>query len=66
MRYLPEQGLGLPLAQTKDASRLDHELLEKASVQAGVPRGLVKGRRERNCALIHRSGFPAQDGIANR
>ena len=42
MRYLPERGLGLPLARTKDVSRLDNELLEKASVQAGVPRGLVK------------------------
>jgi len=42
MRYLPERGLGLPLARTKDVSRLDDELLEKASVQAGVPRGLVK------------------------
>lgn len=42
MRYLPERGLGLPLARTKDAGRLDDELLEKASAQAGVPRGLVK------------------------
>ena len=42
MRYLPERGLGLPLARTKDVSRLDDELLEKASVQAGIPRGLVK------------------------
>jgi hypothetical protein len=42
MRYLLDRGLGLPLARTKDASRLDDELLEKASVQAGVPRGLVK------------------------
>ena len=42
MRYLPERGLGLPLARTKDVSRLDDELLEKASAQAGVPRGLVK------------------------
>jgi serine/threonine-protein kinase HipA len=42
MRYLPERGLGLPLARTKDVSRLDDELLEKASLQAGVPRGLVK------------------------
>jgi serine/threonine-protein kinase HipA len=42
MRYLPERGLGLPLARTKNVSHLDDELLEKASVQAGVPRGLVK------------------------
>jgi hypothetical protein len=42
MRYLPDRGLGLPLARTKDVSRLDDELLEKTSVQAGVPRGLVK------------------------
>jgi serine/threonine-protein kinase HipA len=42
IRYLPERGLGLPLARTKDVSRFDDELLEKASVQAGVPRGLVK------------------------
>jgi serine/threonine-protein kinase HipA len=42
MRYLPERGLGLPLARTKDVSRLDDELLDKASVQAGVPRGLVR------------------------
>jgi serine/threonine-protein kinase HipA len=42
MRYVPERGLGLPLARTKDVSRLDDELLEKASVQAGVPRGLVR------------------------
>jgi hypothetical protein len=40
MRYLAERGLGLPLARTKDVSRLDDELLEKASVQAGVPRVL--------------------------
>jgi hypothetical protein len=42
MRYLPERSLGLPLAGTKDVPRLDDELLEKASVQAGVPRGLVR------------------------
>jgi serine/threonine-protein kinase HipA len=42
IRYLPERGLGLPLARTKDVSRLDDELLEKASGQAGIPRGLVK------------------------
>ncbi len=41
MRYMPERGLGLPLARTKDVARLDDELLEKASAQAGVPRGLV-------------------------
>jgi hypothetical protein len=38
MRYLLERGLGLPLARTKDVSRLDDELLEKTSVPAGVPR----------------------------
>ena len=42
MRYLPERSLGLPLAGTKDVSRLDDELLEKASLQAGIPRRLVK------------------------
>jgi serine/threonine-protein kinase HipA len=42
MRYMPDRGLGLPLARTKDVSRLDDDLLEKASLQAGVPRGLVK------------------------
>ena len=42
MRYLPDRGFGLPLARTKDVSRLDDDLLEKASLQAGVPRGLVK------------------------
>jgi len=42
IRYLPDRGLGLPLARTKDVTRLDDALLEKASEQAGVPRGLVK------------------------
>jgi hypothetical protein len=32
----------LPLARTKDVSLLDDELSEKASVRAGIPRGLVK------------------------
>jgi serine/threonine-protein kinase HipA len=39
MRY---RDPGCPLARTKDVSRLGDELLEKASGQAGIPRGLVK------------------------
>jgi serine/threonine-protein kinase HipA len=42
IRYLPDRGLALPLAGTKDASRLDDNRLEKFSERAGVPRGLVK------------------------
>lgn len=42
IRYLPDRGLGLPFARTKDVTRLDDVLLQKASEQAGVPRGLVK------------------------
>jgi serine/threonine-protein kinase HipA len=67
MRYLPERGLGLPLARTKDVSRLDDELLEKASVQAGVPRGLVKDvAHETSRSFIqawshHKAGLPIDD-----
>src|ERR1700720_4787236 len=53
IRYLPERGLGLPLTRTKDVSRLDDELLEKASVQVGVLRGLVK-----DAALQTARAFP--------
>jgi serine/threonine-protein kinase HipA len=67
MRYLPERGLGLPLARTKDVSRMDDELLEKASVQAGVPRGLVKDvAHETSRAFTrawsqHKAGLPIDD-----
>jgi serine/threonine-protein kinase HipA len=67
MRYLPERGLGLPLARTKDVSRLDDELLEKASVQAGVPRGLVKGVAHETARSFiqawsqHKAGLPIDD-----
>jgi serine/threonine-protein kinase HipA len=67
MRYLSERGLGLPLARTKDVSLLDDELLEKASVQAGVPRGLVKNvAHETARAFIgawsqHKAGLPIDD-----
>ena len=67
MRYLPERGLGLPLARTKDVTRLDDDLLEKASLQAGVPRGLVKGvAHETARAFIrvwsgHKAGLPIDD-----
>jgi len=67
MRYLPERGLGLPLARTKDVSRLDDELLEKASVQAGVPRGLVRDvAHETAHSFIdawsqHKAGLPIDD-----
>lgn len=67
MRYLPERGLGLPLARTKDVSRLDDELLEKASVQAGVPRGLVKDVAHETARAFtrvwsqHKAGLPIDD-----
>jgi len=67
MRYLPERGLGLPLARTKDVSRLDDELLEKASVQAGVPRGLVRDVAHETARLFaqawsqHKGGSPIDD-----
>jgi serine/threonine-protein kinase HipA len=67
MRYLPERGLGLPLARTKDVSRLDDELLEKASVQAGVPRGLVKDVAHETARSFirawwqHKAGLPIDD-----
>jgi serine/threonine-protein kinase HipA len=67
MRYLPERGLGLPLARTKDVSRLDDELLEKASVQAGVPRGLVKDVAHETAHSFmqawsqHKAGLPIDD-----
>jgi serine/threonine-protein kinase HipA len=67
MRYLPERGLGLPLARTKDVSRLDDELLEKASVQAGVPRGLVKEVAHETARSFiqawsqHKTGLPIDD-----
>ena len=67
MRYLPERGLGLQLAGTKDVSRLDDELLEKASVQAGVPRGLVKDVAHETARSFleawsqHKAGLPIDD-----
>jgi serine/threonine-protein kinase HipA len=67
MRYLPERGLGLPLARTKDVSRLGDELLEKASVQAGVPRGLVKDVAHETARAFtrvwsqHKAGLPIDD-----
>jgi serine/threonine-protein kinase HipA len=67
MRYLPERDLGLPLARTKDVSRLDDELLEKASVQAGVPRGLVKDVAHETARSFiqawsqHKAGLPIDD-----
>jgi serine/threonine-protein kinase HipA len=67
MRYLPERGLGLPLARTKDVSRLDDELLEKASVQAGIPRGLVKDVAHETVRSFiqswsqHKAGLPIDD-----
>jgi serine/threonine-protein kinase HipA len=66
MRYLPERGLGLPLARTKDVSRLDDELLEKASVQAGVPRGRVKDVAHETARSFirvwsqHKAGWPIE------
>src|ERR1700720_541578 len=67
MRYLPDRGLGLPLTRTKDVSRLDDELLEKASVQAGVPRGLVKDVAHETARAFtrvwsqHKAGLPIDD-----
>jgi serine/threonine-protein kinase HipA len=67
MRYLPERGLGLPLARTKDVSRLDDGLLEKASVLAGAPRGLVKdvahetARSFNRAWSQHEAGLPIDD-----
>lgn len=67
MRYLPERGLGLPLARTKDVSRLDDDLLEKASVQAGIPRGLVKDVAHETARSFiqawsrHKAGLPIDD-----
>jgi serine/threonine-protein kinase HipA len=67
MRYLPERGLTLPLARTKDVSRLDDDLLEKASVQAGVPRGLVKEVAHETARSFirtwsqHKAGLPIDD-----
>jgi hypothetical protein len=67
MRYLPQRGLGLPLARTKDVSRLDDELLETASVQAGVPRGLVKDVAHETARSFiqawsqHKAGLPIDD-----
>jgi serine/threonine-protein kinase HipA len=67
MRYLPERGLGLPLARTKDVSRLDGELLEKTSLQAGVPRGLVKDVAPETARSFirawsqHKAGLPIDD-----
>jgi serine/threonine-protein kinase HipA len=64
MRYSPERGLGLPLARTKDVSRLDDELLETAAVQAGVPRGLVKDVAHETARTFtqvwsqHKAGLP--------
>jgi hypothetical protein len=65
MRYLPNRGLGLPLARTKDVSRLDDELLEKASLQAGVPRGLVEDVAHNGARLLARVVLP-QGRIADR
>jgi serine/threonine-protein kinase HipA len=67
MRYLPERGLGLALARTKDVSRLDDDLLEKASVQAGIPRGLVKDVAHETARSFiqawsqHKVGLPIDD-----
>ena len=67
MRYLPERGLGLPLARTKDVSRLDDDLLEKASVQGGIPRGLVKDVAHETARSFiqawsqHKVGLPIDD-----
>ena len=67
IRYLPDRGLGLPLARTKDVSRLDDELLEKASGQAGIPRGLVKvvahetARSFIHAWSQHKAGLPIDD-----
>jgi serine/threonine-protein kinase HipA len=63
MRYLPERGLGLPLARTKDVSRLDDELLEKASLQAGVPRGLVKDVAHETARDFSRVWSNLKDGL---
>jgi len=63
MRYLPERGLGLPLARTKDVARLDDELLEKASVQAGVPRGLVKDVAHETARSFIRAWSQQKDGL---
>jgi serine/threonine-protein kinase HipA len=57
----------LPLARTKDVSRLDDELLEKASLQAGVPRGLVKDVAHETARSFiqawsqHKVGLPIDD-----
>lgn len=64
IRYLPERGLGLPLARTKDVSRLDDELLEKASVQAGVPRGLVKDVAHETARAFTRAWSRHKAGLA--
>lgn len=67
MRYLPDRGLGLPLARTKDMCLLDDELLEKASMQAGVPRGLVRDvahetvRGFAQAWSQHKEGLPIDD-----
>jgi serine/threonine-protein kinase HipA len=67
MRYLPDRGLSLPLARTKDVSLLDDDLLEKASVQAGVPRGLVKEVSHETARTVaqvwsqHKAGLPIDD-----
>ncbi len=67
IRYLPDRGLGLPLARTKDVSRLDDELLEKASGQAGIPRGLVKDVAHETARSFiqawsqHKAGLPIDD-----
>jgi hypothetical protein len=59
--------LGLPLAETKDVSRLDDELLEKASLQAGVPRGLLKNVAHQTARSFiqawskHKAGLPIDD-----
>jgi serine/threonine-protein kinase HipA len=63
MRYLPDRGLGLPLARTKDVSRLDDELLEKASLQAGIPRGLVKDVAHETARDFSRAWSNLKDGL---
>jgi serine/threonine-protein kinase HipA len=65
MRHLPDRGLSLPLARTKDVSLLDDDLLEKASVQAG-PRGLVKEVSHETARTVaqvsqHKAGLPIDD-----
>ena len=63
IRYLPERGFGLSLARTKDVSRLDDELLEKASVQAGVPRGLVKDVAHETARSFVRAWSQQKEGL---